>query len=160
MAPEGKKRLGERMKELIKRSGRLQREIAEEMGVPEATLSRYVRGDREPAGPYLRSFARAVGCTTEALYREDDEVLTTELMDLLLRIANLVKVGENTAAAVEKTTEVRLTVEEWQMLAAKTANIRMAIDLESGGNWDLLRDEEKREVLERIAQWEEEPNPN
>jgi transcriptional regulator with XRE-family HTH domain len=158
MVAEDRQALGDRMRQLIRKAGKTQREVAEEMGIPEATLSRYVRGDREPSGPYVRLFTNAVGCSTDALYRGDDEMLTTEVMDLFLKASKLVMAGENVGEGLEKASGVMLTEEEFRMLSEQTANIRHILNQESGGKWDLLRDEEKKEILERIAQMAEDHN--
>jgi len=155
MIPADRKDLGDRMRQLIRKSGKLQREVAEEMGIPEATLSRYVRGEREPSGPYVRLFTKAVGCSTDALYRGDDEMLTTEVMELFLKASKLVMAGESVGEGLEKASGVKLTMEEWRMLSEQTANIRHILNQESGGKWDQLRDEEKKQILDRIAQMAE-----
>lgn len=142
---------GARMKMMIKRSGMTQREVAEKMGIPETTLSRYIRQDREPLGPYLRAFALAVGCSVESLYREDDAIVKEEVMELWLKTANLVMAGEPVGSAVEKGSGTPLPEEDWRMLSEQTGNIRHILRQESDGDWDLLRDEEKREILGRIA---------
>lgn len=59
--------LGERMLELMKQQGRTQKQIAELVDVTEATMSRYVRGERIPNADVLADIATALHTTTDYL---------------------------------------------------------------------------------------------
>jgi len=82
-------------------------------------------------------------------------MLTTEVMELFLKASKLVMAGESVGEGLEKASGVKLTMEEWRMLSEQTANIRHILNQESGGKWDQLRDEEKKQILDRIAQMAE-----
>lgn len=66
--------LGERMLELMRQQGRTQKQIAELIGTTEATMSRYISGDREPKANVLSNIATALHTTSDHLLgRESDQ---------------------------------------------------------------------------------------
>ena len=70
----------ERLKELIARENIKQKELAEDVGITEAALSRYMKGDRTPHGETLCNLATALRTTTDYLLgREDIENFNKEL---------------------------------------------------------------------------------
>lgn len=62
-----------RLRELIEREGISQRELAEDIGITEAALSRYMNGNRIPNGENLYNLATALRTTTDYLLGRDDE---------------------------------------------------------------------------------------
>ena len=63
----------ERIKELIIRENIKQRELAEDVGITESALSRYMNGTRVPQGETLCNLAIALHTTTDYLLGKDDE---------------------------------------------------------------------------------------
>ena len=61
------KKLGTRMLGLMKQQGRTQKQVAELVDVTEATMSRYVRGERMPSADVLADIATALHTTTDYL---------------------------------------------------------------------------------------------
>ena len=55
----------------IERSGRTQAQLAAELGVNTATFCQYVSGRKMPSAAKLPALAAALGCTVDALYREE-----------------------------------------------------------------------------------------
>jgi len=58
---------GDRIARLRKSSGLTQTEIAKAVGLSQAVISLYERGQGEPAGSVVAKFARALGVSTEVL---------------------------------------------------------------------------------------------
>ena len=70
----------ERLKELIAREDIKQKDLAEDVGITEAALSRYMKGDRTPHGETLCNLATALHTTTDYLLgREDKEDFNKEI---------------------------------------------------------------------------------
>ena len=70
----------ERLKELIKRENIRQKDLAEDVGITEAALSRYMKGDRIPHGETLCNLATALRTTTDYLLgREDNEIFNKSI---------------------------------------------------------------------------------
>lgn len=70
----------ERLKELIARENIKQKDLAEDVGITEAALSRYMKGDRTPHGETLCNLATALHTTTDYLLgREDKEDFNKEI---------------------------------------------------------------------------------
>lgn len=59
--------LGERIAELLNKSGMTQRELADLIGVTEVSMSRYISNDRTPKGPVIANLATALHTTTDYL---------------------------------------------------------------------------------------------
>jgi len=59
--------------ELIKRSGKMQKDIAEEAGIGKNTMSDYARGKRKPTPETIKRLCRALICTYEELLGRIDE---------------------------------------------------------------------------------------
>lgn len=70
----------ERLKELIERERIKQKDLAEDVGITEAALSRYMKGDRIPHGETLCNLATALHTTIDYLLgRDDKEVFNKEI---------------------------------------------------------------------------------
>ncbi|KFI94594.1 helix-turn-helix domain-containing protein [Bifidobacterium stellenboschense] len=67
------KELGERMLKLMRQQGRTQKKVAELIGTTEATMSRYVSGDREPKADVLSNIATALHTTSDYLLGRESE---------------------------------------------------------------------------------------
>ncbi len=61
------KAFGERLLSLLQKQNITQRELAERINSTEATLSRYVSGDREPKAEVLANIATALHTTSDFL---------------------------------------------------------------------------------------------
>ena len=61
------KELGVRIVEQLKARGMQQKELAERIGLTEATLSRYISGDRDPKPEVLANMATALHTTSDYL---------------------------------------------------------------------------------------------
>ena len=79
----------ERVKELIKINNLTQRDLANDIGVTESTMSKYLSGDRIPGGETLSNLATALKTTTDYLLGLNNENKTminnSELRLLLAR---------------------------------------------------------------------------
>lgn len=58
---------GERLLSLLQKQGMTQKQLAERLNTTEATLSRYVNGDREPKADMLANIATALNTTSDYL---------------------------------------------------------------------------------------------
>ena len=79
----------ERVKELIKDNNLTQRDLANDIGVTESTMCKYLAGTRIPGGDTLLNLATALKTTTDYLLGLDDinkkELDYTDLKRLLAR---------------------------------------------------------------------------
>ena len=77
------------MLELMKQQGRTQKQIAEIVDVTEATMSRYVRGERIPSADILADIATALHTTTDYLLgKAPDESNLNDAFTLVARNAS------------------------------------------------------------------------
>ena len=69
----------ERLVEVRERNGYTRKRLAEELGKPYATITKYENGEREPGSGYLISIAEKFNVTTDYLLGiEDDQSAETE----------------------------------------------------------------------------------
>jgi transcriptional regulator with XRE-family HTH domain len=61
------KKLGDRISELLKKRNISQKELATQIGVTEAAMSRYIAGTREPKPDVLANIATALHTTSDYL---------------------------------------------------------------------------------------------
>lgn len=61
------KELGEKLLGLMKKQGISQRQLADRLNTTEASLSRYVNGEREPKADMLANIATALNTTSDYL---------------------------------------------------------------------------------------------
>lgn len=59
--------LGERIAEILKNKNIRQKDLADRIGVTEATISRYIAGEREPKPEVLANIATALNTTSDYL---------------------------------------------------------------------------------------------
>lgn len=59
------KAFGERLLSLLQKQGMTQKQLADRLNTTEATLSRYVNGDREPKADMLANIATALNTTSD-----------------------------------------------------------------------------------------------
>ena len=65
--------IGERIAGLLREQGKTQRELAEQVGTTEVSMSRYIKGDRVPKGPLLANIAKALHTTTDYLLGNEQD---------------------------------------------------------------------------------------
>lgn len=79
----------ERVKDLIKKHDLTQRDVANDIGVTESTMSKYISGSRIPGGETLSNLATALKTTTDYLLGLDNsnkqELDYSDLKRLLAR---------------------------------------------------------------------------
>nr|WP_325213768.1 helix-turn-helix transcriptional regulator [uncultured Oscillibacter sp.] len=59
--------LGRRIADLLRNKGMQQRELAERIGLTEATMSRYISGERDPKPEVIANIATALHTTSDYL---------------------------------------------------------------------------------------------
>lgn len=82
------KELGQRLSGLLQKRGITQKELADRINTTEATLSRYVSGDKEPKADMLANITTALHTTSDYLLGiEKDEFNFPKVERLLARSA-------------------------------------------------------------------------
>lgn len=71
--------IGERIAGLLREQGKTQRELAEQVGTTEVSMSRYIKGDRVPTGPVLANIAKALRTTTDYLLGNEQDSNDSDL---------------------------------------------------------------------------------
>ena len=64
--------IGRNLKRALERQGKTQRELAEEIGITDVSVSRYIHGERVPKATMLVKIANALGVTTDQLLSDED----------------------------------------------------------------------------------------
>lgn len=87
MAEDKNSVFGVRLKETLKASGVTQNELAKKVGITEATISRYVNGNRIAKGAIVRKIADELGVTSDYLLgvEENSEVADYKKLKRLLK---------------------------------------------------------------------------
>ena len=62
------------LKDMLNNANMTQRELAEEMNVTEATVSRYINAERIPSTPNIIKMAYIFGCSTDDLIDLGDSI--------------------------------------------------------------------------------------
>ena len=84
-----KKKLGDRIQEVLKSNKMTQKELATKIGLTEAVVSRYISGEREPKPEILANIATALHTTSDFLLGiEKDDLTQNEIIRLVARNAN------------------------------------------------------------------------
>ena len=63
---------GEKIEKLMKQHNWSQKDLARESGITEASVSRYINGERNPRIDIVINFAKAFGVSTDYLLYEED----------------------------------------------------------------------------------------
>ena len=71
--------IGRNIKRVLERQGKTQRELAEAIGITEASMSRYIHGDRVPKATTLVKIANALGVTPDQLLSDKDNPIESSL---------------------------------------------------------------------------------
>ena len=82
--------LGKKITELLKGLGMTQKAFADYIGITEASLSRYIAGEREPKGEVIANMATALHTTSDYLLgvEPDSELSGPRITRLLARNVN------------------------------------------------------------------------
>ena len=92
------KEFGDRLKGLLQDQGVTQKELAIRIGATEATISRYVSGDREPKADVLANIATALHTTSDYLLGiERDEFDFPKIKRMIARNASEMTAQERRA---------------------------------------------------------------
>ena len=73
---------GEKIHALLKRKGMTQKELAKRAGLTEASISRYITGDRTPTSANLATIAGILGTSFEFLLDKEEKGFETEYKEL------------------------------------------------------------------------------
>ena len=71
--------IGERIAGLLRKQGKTQRKLAEQICTTETSVSRYIKGNRVPKGPILVKIAKALHTTTDYLLGNEKDSNDPEL---------------------------------------------------------------------------------
>ena len=76
-----------KVKELMTNQNMNQKQLSQRSGITEASVSRYLKGDRTARLDIIINFAKALGVTTEYLLEDDDEVKLDSYSEIATAIA-------------------------------------------------------------------------
>lgn len=87
--------LGRRISDLLRSKGMQQRELAECIGLTEATMSRYISGERDPKPEVIANIATALHTTSDYLLGiEPDEFDFPRVQRMIARNASILSAQE------------------------------------------------------------------
>ena len=87
--------LGRRIADLLRGKGMQQRELAERIGLTEATMSRYISGERDPKPEVIANIATALHTTSDYLLGiETDEFDFPRVQRMIARNASVLSAQE------------------------------------------------------------------
>lgn len=96
--------IGSRIKEVRERKGLTQKQVAEEVGITEATLSRYENDLREPKAEIVSKLAKTLGVSSDFLlcktnvqqpwWEKDEEPTDIELEEFIKNNSNIKLMGD------------------------------------------------------------------
>ena len=151
--------IGRRMKAAAVQAQLGAYEIARRLGVKAATVYRWWYGERTPSSEMMLAYARLVGRPVGSFYGEAaNEEEPRELAQMLLGWAGLLMAGEAPGTAFDRVTgePAELTPRERQKLAAAAPRMRDDLTRAAGGDWALLTEAQRHQILRQIAQMAEE----
>jgi transcriptional regulator with XRE-family HTH domain len=146
--------IGRRMKAAAVQAGMNAYQIADQMGVKPTTIYRWWYGERAPSTALLTDYAGLVGKPVGYFYEyEGEEAEPREVASVLLCWADLLMAGEEPGAAFDRVTGEpgELTPRERQKLATAANRMREDLIQAAGGDWALLTEEQRRQILHQIA---------
>ncbi len=159
VSPDQKAEMGHRIKKAAEEAGLSGYAIAKRLKVHFPTVYRWLRGDRMPAPALLQAYADLVGKPVAYFYgQEEENERPQEVADLLLAWAERLMAGEEPGRAFDRVTgePTELGPPERQQLASAAAAMREDLIQASGGDWDLLTEPQRRQILRQIARMAEE----
>lgn len=77
----------EKVKELMANQKLNQKQLSQKSGITEASVSRYLKGDRKARMDIIINFAKALGVTTEYLLEEDNDLKLNSYTEIATAIA-------------------------------------------------------------------------
>ena len=77
----------EKVKELMKNQGINQKKLSQLSGITEASISRYLKGERTARLDIIINFAKALNVTTEYLLNDDEETNLKPYQEIAAAIA-------------------------------------------------------------------------
>ena len=78
--------IGQNIKAILKEKGMMQKELAQQIGIPAARMSNYISGFRNPGKERLKDIARILECDVEELVKEtSDDVYQFGFKDTKMR---------------------------------------------------------------------------
>lgn len=77
----------EKVKELMKNQGINQKKLSQLSGITEASISRYLKGERAARLDIIINFAKALNVTTEYLLNDDEETNLKPYQEIATAIA-------------------------------------------------------------------------
>ena len=77
----------EKVKQLMENEGITQKKLSQLSGITEASVSRYLKGDRVARIDIIINFAKALGVTTEYLLSDDENMTLEPYADIAAAIA-------------------------------------------------------------------------
>ncbi|MEG0034551.1 MAG: helix-turn-helix transcriptional regulator [Bacilli bacterium] len=101
-------KMNERVKMLMSEKGLNQKELASKSGITEASMSKYLSGDRTPRIDILVNVANALGVTTDDLIGNDIENNKMELTKMKIILAR----GMKSMSEDEKKELIRFILDE------------------------------------------------
>lgn len=146
--------VGKRMKAAAVQSGLSAYKIADQLGVKASTIYRWWYGERAPSSELLTRYANLLGKPVGYFYgQEKEEAEPREIVDVLVCWADLLMSGEEPGTAFDRVTGEpdELTPRERQKLAVAASEMRNDLIQAAGGDWALLTEEQRRQILHQIA---------
>jgi len=147
--------IGRRMKAAAIQAKLSAYEIARRLGVKGATVYRWWYAERTPSSEMMAAYAKVVGKPVRSFYgEEENEDEPREIAQFLLGWADLLMAGEEPGTAFDRVIgePEELTPRERQKLAAAAPRMREDLTSAAGGDWALLTDEQRHQILRQIAQ--------
>lgn len=77
----------EKVKELMNKKGYTQKKLSELSGINETSVSRYIKGEREPRIDVIINFAKALNVTPEYILDEETEKIVNPYNEIATVIA-------------------------------------------------------------------------
>ena len=77
----------DKVKQLLDSKNWDQKKLSEKSGITESSVSRYLRGDRQPRMDIIVNFAKALDVTTEFLLEDDEECNLNPYAEIATAIA-------------------------------------------------------------------------
>lgn len=77
----------DKVKKLMVSQNMTQKQLSQKSGITEASVSRYLRGDRAARMDIIINFAKALGCTTEYLLEDEENVSVNSYAEIATAIA-------------------------------------------------------------------------
>lgn len=112
--------IGKKIEERIQELNMSQKELSEKVGVTEATISRYIKGDRIPRGDIIPKIALALNISADSLVGnscDEDNNLNTLFTELLFEEYKKKNIDLND-----------LPIEKQRKLAKQIANIILTLN--------------------------------